>query len=155
MLAAASSAGYTKYRRVGWVRWDGSAITLFRVKNNRYLLEAPIALATDAALSAGTTTYSATALPHNTVGLFGVMLERNSGGTGNRYLLMLDHGGSTVSQSSFNLAVSGSLSSGVLEYAFASNSNSVFVALSGNSVLTLNQMGWIDDRSNLLNVRID
>jgi len=152
LLAAAASAGYTKYRRVGWVQWDGSGIVDYRVKNDKYWLATPVALATSSALSAGGTSYSATALPTNVISLLGIILERKSGGTGSRYLRLANATDYlTVSQSNFDIACAGSEVGMVVEYDF-SGGNTVFLALSGNSVLTLNQMGWIDDRSNLLNV---
>jgi len=156
LLAVAASAGYTKYRRIGWVQCvtsGATTITTGTVVNNTHSLSQGSAILTQQNLTAGTYSYNATNLPPNVVGLFDVMLERNSGGTGHRYIKFAN--ALTVpfspSVTNFDMAASNAPTCAKIEY-YVSGLNAVIFAVSGTSEVTINQMGWIDDTSNLLNV---
>lgn len=148
LLADAASAGYTKYRRIGWVQQGPLAgnILQFVVKNNVYSRILGVALATAALPSV--IHYTATSLPVNVVGILGIFFER-TGTAGVRYLSINSPPGS--SSVGFDVATETSQSSKLQVY-LNSGANNVVVSATANSLITINQLGWIDDITNLLNV---
>lgn len=149
LLADAASSGYTKYRRIGWVQ-EGpltGRILQFQSRGNIYSRASGVALVTQAVPASA---YTASSLPVNVIGQFGVMLE--SSNTGKKYAVF--NRLSNASISNFDIVVDGtsSASSALIETFIASGLNNLSVNATSSSLVTINQMGWIDDTSNLLNV---
>jgi len=149
LLADAGSAGYTKYRRIGWVQ-EGpltGRILQFQSRGNIYSRASGVALATQAV---PVSAYTATSLPANVIGQFGVMLESSS--AGKKYAVFNRLANASISN--FDIVVDGtsSASSAQIETFIASGASNLSVNATASSLITINQMGWIDDTSNLLNV---
>jgi hypothetical protein len=149
LLATAASAGYTKYRRIGWVQAGliSGSIATFSVVNNKYSRPGS-ALATSSTLSTSPTAYNAIGLPLNVIGIFGVILDGS--GAGVRYANMNPL--VTANQLNFDVSANGSPVSATVEVKIG-NTNAVNVYFSGGNIIwSMNQMGWIDDTSNLFNL---
>lgn len=152
LLADAASSGYTKYRRIGWVLANSTGTGMVKwgakINDNTYILDTPISLLSSVTYGVGDTTISSPYVPIYTVGLFGALFER-SGASGRRYIRFSTKAGNTASATNFTIATEASINTAQIEYP---DGSITFNIQGGSAILTLNQMGWIDDTSNLLNV---
>lgn len=145
----ADASGYTDYRRIGWVYWNGSAIALFTQYGEQFIHDAPI---TDRNASASTGSRSAFTVtaPPSVLANIKAIAGANAATT-NRILITSDDQSDT--SPSATVLHAEAQNTGVFSYTGAANilvktnsSSEVNERGSTNGNLKVLTNGWIDKR---------